>query len=555
MLSHLQIQNFVLIDQLELSFTNGLSIITGETGAGKSIVIDALALLLGERADLSVIGQYQNKCDLSAIFNISKQPAVIAWLREHDYADDSEEDCIVRRVMYKDGKSRQTINGSPCTLQQLKEFSLLLINIHSQNQHQLLLKATHQRQLLDFFGNHPSVCQNVKEHFQQWLQIKNKLAQLVDRQQNLHIQKDLILFQINELEKVQLIEGEYEQLDQEHKRLANVEQLIQHCQMALELLCDGETNAQSLLYKGQQKLDSIKGHERLSSASGLLTNAAIQLNEAVSEIRGFWDQLEINPERLQHVEARLSTLHSLARKYQVSPHELTQVYIQLSTQLAELQGINEQLLTLQTEYDTAWQSYLSAAKQLHEKRQGAALKLSKKVNSSIQKLGMPSGQFSISLSWSEETASVNGCDSIEFLISSNPGQPSQPLRKVASGGEMSRIALAIYVATAESNTTPILVFDEIDVGIGGSTAAVVGELLKKLGKTAQIICITHLPQVAAFGDQHFCVRKEISKKKSETSIALLTEEEKIYEIARMLGGITITERTLEHAKELIGVTC
>lgn len=552
MLTYLQIQNFVLIDQLELEFSEGLSIITGETGAGKSIVIDALSLILGDRTDTSIVGNFQNKCDLSATFTIDNLAQVKHWLEEQDYVIEDNEECILRRLIYKDGKSRQTINGSTCTLQQLKELALLLINIYSQNQHQLLVKSSQQRDILDRFANNQAFCENVKNNYQQYLRRQQQLEDLLKIQDNYEAQLDLLNFQINELEKVNVVAGEYELIDQEHKQLANAETYINQCQNSLGLLCEAEPNAQALLYHTQHLLQNLPQNDQLNSTNHLLNEAIIQVSEAASELRSFLNHLEINPERLQFIESRLSKIHLLARKYQVSPVELFSVYEKLSFELDELKSVRERVISLEEECTSLWQHFLKDAKTLHDSRTTAALKLSKKVRESIQKLGMPAGEFIIQVDWQENNPSPYGCDQIEFLISANPGHPAAPLRKVASGGEMSRIALAIYVATAQSNTTPILVFDEIDVGIGGGTAAVVGELLKTLGKTAQILCITHLPQVAAFSDHHFCVQKLTKGKQTQTSIKLLSEKEKIGEVARMLGGMTITKRTLDHAKELIG---
>lgn len=551
MLTHLRIQNYIIIDQLELDFSNGLTVITGETGAGKSIIIDALTLVLGDRADSSVVANSKDKCDLSACFTINKILAAQEWLQEQDFTADENQECIIRRVIHRDGKSKQSINGFPCTLQQLREFVLTLINIHSQNQHQLLVKRNFQRTLLDQFGLTEKLAEKVGNSYSAYQLQQKKLIELEKIQQNFEVQRDLLTFQIDEFEKLSLVENEYQQLDQEHKQLANAEHLIKNCQSALECLSESEVNAETLLYHAQQCLPNKEQHEKLTTVNTLINDAIVHVTEASSELRDFLDRLEVNPERLALIENRLSKLHALARKYQVTPSEVLSVQTRLTTELQELLQINQEVTSLKQQSEQLWQEFLATAKLLHDKRQATATKLSKVIQTSIQKLGMPGGRFSVNVTWQEDQPSIHGCDHIEFLISTNPGQDLQPLSKVASGGEMSRIALAIYVATAQKNTTPILVFDEVDVGIGGGTAAIVGELLKKLAQTAQILCITHLPQVAAFSDQHYCVQKKIHNKQTETSIKILSQQEKVEEIARMLGGITITERTLAHAQELV----
>lgn len=385
MLTHLQIQNFVLIDQLELQFFEGLSIITGETGAGKSIVIDALSLILGDRTDTSIVGNFQNKCDLSATFTIDNLASVKHWLEEQDYLIDDSKECILRRIIYQDGKSRQTINGSTCTLQQLKELALLLINIYSQNQHQLLVKSSQQREILDRFANNLVLCEQVKNNYQQYLRQQKQLEDLLKIQDNYEAQYDLLNFQINELEKINVVAGEYELIDQEHKQLANAEQYITQCQNSLDLLCEAEPNVQAMLYSTQHLLQNLPQNEQLNSTNHLLNEAIIQVSEAASELRGFLNHLEINPERLQFLESRISKIHLLARKYQVSSAALFSVYEKLSQQLDELKSMKDRVTTLEKECASLWQNFLKDAKKLHDCRSTAALKLSKKVKESIRK--------------------------------------------------------------------------------------------------------------------------------------------------------------------------
>lgn len=552
MLTHLQVQNFIIIDKAELAFNKGLSVITGETGAGKSIIIDALSLVLGARADNNFIGPFQEKCDVIASFDLTNTPQASAWLQQQEYGEAPWQECLIRRILQKDGKSRQMINGYNCTLQQLKEFLALLINIHSQNQHYLLSKRSHQRDLVDSFCNHPELLEQVKQDYLTWHENEQKLETVRQLQQRGAMQQELLEYQITEFEKLALLPEEYEQLDKEHKQLANASQIILDCHKALSQLSGSEeVNAADLLYQAHSALAHIQHYDdKLQSANELINHAIIHLDEASAEIRHYSEQIDLNPERLQTVEARLAKIYELARKYQVKPQALSAIFEKLSIELHEIKDAQNQYQIL---YDRSLEflaTYKNSAAKLHASRNKAAISLSKILSQQIQELGMPGGKFSVTIE-STDQISPHGMDLIEFTVATNPGQTLQPLTKVASGGEVSRIALALYVATARKKTTPILVFDEVDVGIGGGTAAIVGRLLKSLSDHTQVICITHLPQVAAYGDQHFSVKKATHKQQNAATIVALGEEDRITEIARMLGGLTITEKTLAHARELV----
>lgn len=551
MLTHLHIQNFIIIESLDLEFHQGLTVITGETGAGKSIIIDALSLLVGGRADSQIVGPHQDKCHLSASFIIDEIPAAKDWLIDHDYLEKGSFDCIIRRVIHQDGKSRQMINGIPCTLQQLKEFMPLLMNIHSQNQHQLLTKRNHQRDLLDAYSNNSTILEEVKNLYQCWLENQQHIERLLQLQKD-NAQRDFLEFQVTELEKAALLPNEYEQLDKEHKQLSNAEQILTNCQTALTLLSEDENrSAQTNLYQAQNSLQNLQNYdEKIATIVELLNHSIIHLEEAIGELRTFIHQIEINPERLNYVEKRLAKLHELSRKYQTAPQTLSEVSLQLQRQLTEFSDVNNQYEKLLKKSDELKDCYHKAANQLHKIRLKSAKFLDEFISQEIQKLGMRGGQFHAQVTPIDELTAF-GSDQIEFLVATNPGQTLQPLSKVASGGEISRMALAIYVATAQKKTTPILVFDEVDVGIGGGTAAIVGKMLQSLSQSAQVFCITHLPQVAAFGNQHLCVKKSIVQNQTITQIIELTDTNRVEEIARMLGGMTITEKTLAHAKELI----
>jgi DNA repair protein RecN (Recombination protein N) len=562
MLTNLQIINFAIIDHLDLDFQEGLTVITGETGAGKSIIIDALAVVLGGRTDNTVIRTNQLRCDISATFNTQTIPLAKHWLLDNEYygaelqqqnQKDSQQ-CIIRRILYQDGRSRVTINGFPCTLQQLRDFTPLLVNIHSQNQQQLLIKKSYQRELLDNFANNKLLRDEITNIYCQWRETQKKLAQLQETQKlNSHL--EFLCYQMEELDRLALTTDEYENLDHEHKQLANAEQLTQNCLEALTLLSKSEQiSALDLIYNAQQPLENIKDkNSKIQQILELLSNAIILIEESCSEIRNYQSQIEINPEKLQFVEQRLEKIHELARKHHVAPQALTKLHENLQNEIQSLQNAETYIGTLQNQLVQLAQDYQLVAKQLSQKRYEAAQKLDKVITSHLERLGMPGGSFKISLQTQESEMTAYGREQVEFLVSANPGQPLQPLHKVASGGELSRIALAIYVVTAKKNTTPVLIFDEVDVGIGGSTAAIVGQLLRSLAASVQIFCITHLAQVAAYGQQHLRADKQIVANQTLTQIQSLEQEQRTAEIARMLGGMTITDKTLAHASELL--TC
>ncbi len=554
MLNHLQIKNFIIIPELDIDFKEGLTVITGETGSGKSIIIDALTILLGGKTDSSIVGKNENKCNLSACFNLTNTPKALQWLSEKDFETAQAEECLIRRIIGKDGKSRQMINGIQCTLQELREFASLLIHLHSQNQHQQLTKRQYQRELLDQFSCHLTLCEEVKSLYYEWVQNQNKITQLSETQKNAAIQLELLQYQITEFEKLNLLPSEYERLDAEHKQLANREQLIKNCHSALAKLAEDDRSAQCFLYQAQSQLSAmVHFHEKLQSSSDLLNHAIIHVEETVNELQDYLSAIESYPERLAEIETRLSTIHQLARKYSTSPRDLPLIHNKLIEESENLQQSEAMLATLNEEATILANQYSAVAKKLTDSRKQAALTLTNKISEKMRSLGMPGGIFEAKLSHKEQF-SPYGLEEIEYLVSMNPGQAPQPLSKIASGGELSRIALAIYVITAEKNITPILVFDEVDVGIGGGTAAIVGNLLKSISQTAQVLCITHLPQVAACGNLHLLVKKQIAQNETHTTIIQLTASDKIQEIARMLGGLSITENSLAHAEELIATS-
>ncbi|AHG19100.1 recombination and repair protein [Chania multitudinisentens RB-25] len=551
MLAQLTISNFAIVRELEIDFQPGMTAITGETGAGKSIAIDALGLCLGNRAEGNVVRQGASRADICARFSLADTPSARAWL-EHNQLDDSNE-CLLRRVIGSDGRSRGFINGTAVPLSQLRELGQRLIQIHGQHAHQLLLKPEHQKQLLDAYAGEPALQIAMRQAYQQWHQSCRELAQHQQQSIERDARKQLLQYQLKELNEFAPQAGEFEQIDTEYKRLANSGQLLTLSQQALQLLADDEEhNMLSQLYSTKHLLVELAGmDEKLSGLLEMLEEASIQISEASDELRHYTDRMDLDPNRLHELEQRLSRQISLARKHHVAPEELPNLHQQL---------LDEQQLLSQQENDHQHlsaavalhhQQSLILAEQLHQKRLYYAAELAILITDSMNTLSMPHGKFHIDVHFEPEYLNSEGANRIEFCVSTNPGQPLQPLVKVASGGELSRIALAIQVITARKMETPALIFDEVDVGISGPTAAIVGRLLRQLGESTQVMCVTHLPQVAGCGHQHLFVSKQTDGTETETQMSSLGKQARLQELARLLGGSEVTKNTLANAKELL----
>lgn len=552
MLQHLSIQNFTIITTLDLEFKSGMTVLTGETGAGKSILVDALLLTLGGRTDSNLIQPGHERCSITATFALEKIPVVQQWLSDHDLA--SETECLLRRTINSDGRSRGFINGQAVPIQQLRELGNLLINIHGQHEHQTLLKPEKQRALLDAYAKHLPLVKRVQQLYTQWQQATQELSALEAEQQQRTARHDFLSYQINEFTKLALQPDELKQLDTEQKQLANAEQILTDYQKLLAILNEQEdANALDLLNTAQMQLQHLQSiSPTLSNPIELLNNAIIQVEECLSELEHHFEKIELNPERLKIVEERLTAIHDLARKHRVPVDELFNLHTKLATELEQLANSDIRHQQLQTKIDGLKQEYSQAAQQLSQGRHRAAERLTPLICASMQELNMTGGQFAIKFTENlEQPFSPYGLERVEFYVSANPGQPLQPLAKVASGGELSRISLAIHVLTAQIDITPTLIFDEVDVGIGGGTAEIVGRLLRKLGETTQVLCVTHLPQVAAQGHQHLQVGKTTVNNITATKVHQLDKTAKIQEIARMLGGVKITKQTLAHASEML----
>ncbi|SDH55248.1 DNA repair protein RecN (Recombination protein N) [Pseudomonas flavescens] len=552
MLVHLSVHNYAIVEHLDLELDRGMSVISGETGAGKSIMLDALGLTLGDRADSGVVRPGADKADILASFDLGDIPEAHSWLAERDL--DTDGPCILRRVITAEGRSRGYINGTPCPLGDLKALGELLIDIHSQHEHQSLLKTDTHRRLLDEYANAQELARQVHLAAQRWKQTRSELERLASLGDEQRARHQLLSYQLEELENLGLGDNELEQLEQDHKALTNAEGLLAACRQVIEQCSESDAgNVLSALTSSLSRLGGVQGQPGpLNEAANLLASAQIQVEEAVGELNRFLDHFEADPQRQQQLEERLDTIYTLARKHRIQPGELPAMQQQLFDELEGLNADDQASERLSEELASYGRHYQQKAAELSARRQKAAGKLSKAVEKEMQTLGMPGGRFSIQLQ--ENTSSeptVSGLEQVEFLVSANPGQPIKALAKVASGGELSRISLAIQVITAQTSRVPTLVFDEVDVGIGGPTAEVVGQLLRRLGNRGQVLTVTHLPQVAAQGHQHLFVHKVRGNNATRTAVSKLSDAHRVEEIARMLGGIDLTEESLAHARKLV----
>lgn len=549
MLSLLKISQFAIVENLELECSRGFSVITGETGAGKSILMDALGLCLGDRADGSVVRAGAERADVSALFLVGHLPDAMAWLRERELDEDDE--CTLRRTFSRDGRSRAYINGRPATLGDLRAIGERLIDIHSQHEHQTLLRKDSHRQMLDSYAGLRALADSTSAAWRDWQQASQRLAQAeqagADRSARLEIVEHLL----RELEQLALTPGEYERIEQRHDTLAHVDSLQQAGAQALMLLDEGDGDTATRQLQRALRLLEEHAHRApaLSETVEMLRSALIQIEEAAPGLRHFLDTLEADPGELERLEQRLGHCHQLARKHRVVAADLPAVLEALSgereqlTDLADLSRLAAQAAALE-------QHYRTQAGDLRRARTQAAETFCSEIQTFLHGLGMGNARLQLAMTALDKPSS-HGLDDIEFLFSANPGQPLRPLGKVASGGELSRLSLAIQVVHARHSPVPVMVFDEVDVGIGGGIAEVVGRLLRALGEHAQVFSITHQPQVAARGHHHLRVEKRVRDGHTHSIVASLSRAERIEEIARMSGGLTITPETLRHAETLL----
>jgi DNA repair protein RecN (Recombination protein N) len=553
MLQTISLRDFVIVDQLELDFSTGFTVLTGETGAGKSILLDALSLVLGERADSSQIREGSNRAEISALFKIDAEQAehFTQWLDEQGFPiEDQGQNLLLKRTIESNGRSRAFINGSVATLAQLREAGDQLVDIHGQHAHQLLLKGGAQRELLDRHAGLLPLAAEVAQAFKTLNDSRRRLEQAENAGQDIERERERLEWQLEELTELSPQEGEWTSIQAEHARLANGAKLIGGCQEAIEVLSDSDNAIESSLSKVCSSIGALAEHDpALNSIGESLQSAQIQLDEAIHSLNRYVQKLDLDPDRLAQVEERMQALHGAARKYRTETDELPKLLLETSERLDALTA-SQNIDALREKVQQEEAAYLKLAKQLSQKRKLAAADLATLVTNAMQDLSMAGGRLEIALVPLADGGSY-GLEQIEFLVAGHVGSTPRPLAKVASGGELARISLAISVITSKASFTPTLIFDEVDAGIGGAVAETVGKLLHQLGQSHQILCVTHLPQVAAQGNHHFKVSKAQSGEKTISQVQPLGRGERVEEVARMLGGATITDTTRRHARELL----
>lgn len=551
MLTQLTIQNFAIVRFLELDINNGLTTITGETGAGKSIAIDALGLCLGERAESAMVRPGEEKTDISARFDICNNLAARQWLDENEL--DADDECILRRIVTHEGRSKAYINSTPVPVSQLRILGTHLVSIHGQHAHLELLKPARQLAIIDEFGHHQGLKKQVSTSYQQWQTLRHEKERRQSLQTEQQARQQLLEYQVDELDQFNLQVDEYQQLEQQHKRLANSSELLTTCQQLSQMLYqDDNANVMAMLQQAARKLSGLIEYEpELQSTFDMLQEAMIQVEESGQQLSHTADQLEVDPQQFTELEERLSQCLDLARKHQIPPEQLPQLHQKLSDELRQISDDDALLAGMNEQIEQSWQTYCKQAAKLTKARQRQAKQLSKLLEQSIRQLSMPKAHCQMQIIEDSDHPSPGGWDKAELLVSTNPGQPLQPINKVVSGGELSRIGLAIQVISAEHIRVPTLIFDEVDVGISGPTAAVVGHMLRQLGKTNQVLCVTHLPQVAGNGHQQLRVSKKQQHQQTETLMESLSGEQRVEELARLLAGNEVTDIALANARELL----
>lgn len=553
MLAHLSVRDFAIVDRLELELRPGMTVLTGETGAGKSILVDALGLTLGDRASARVVRNGSQQAEVIAVFEPAPGSDAARYLTEQDLAGEDGE-CILRRTVGADGRSRAYINARPTPLQNLRELGDLLVDIHGQHEHQSLLKASVQRRILDEHAGHGELLAEIASIVDAWQSAHAAIEALAGGPEGREQRLDYLRYQVAELATLDVRSDELDALDAEHRRLSHAKDLLDVCTRGLEEL-DGDADAAIATRLAALTADLGEMSAIDPDAAGigeLLEGAGIQLSEAVAELRQYRDRIDLDPGRLEALEQRLSAVHDAARKHRVEPRELPALHARLREEVDTLESAGTRLAELQGERDALQGRYGKVAAALHEGRVRAAKELEDVLTKSIRGLGMPKGRFRVAVTEEPKARPTRGgFDAVAFQVAVNPGQPLLPLARVASGGELSRISLAIQVIATRDTGVPTLIFDEVDAGIGGRVAEIVGRELRRLATNRQVLCVTHLPQVASLAQQHVQVQKRSRRQETRTDLRNLSGEGRVEEIARMLGGVTITDQTLAHAREML----
>ena len=552
MLTHIHVRNLAIVDEIDVELTSGMTALTGETGAGKSILVDALGLVLGDRADSSFIRHGCDRAEISAAFDLQGNTTASDWLNQQDLDMDGE--CQLRRIISREGRSRGYINGQVAPMQSLRELGELLVDIHGQHEHQSLLRSTVQRDLLDSFGGHQHLLTETAASCKDWKTARQELQSVLNDDADRDARLDLLRYQLQELEALQLNSEEIKNIDAEHARQANAGRLMEASQQALNRLdADEGAAAYNLISQALEELSVLADMDKqLEHTTRLLEESSVLVQEGIDSLRHYSESLEIDPERLQWLEQRTGLLHDLARKHRCTAGELPDIETNLRRELELIENADQHREKLQEKLIVLEQDYLAVSAKLTAKRKKAARAFGKDITAAMQTLGMQGGIFEVNVNSRKDSAfGHHGLDDIEFMVSANTGQPVQALSKVASGGELSRISLSIQVISAGSAIIPTLIFDEVDSGIGGGVAEIVGQQLRALGSDRQVLCVTHLPQVAALADQQMQVSKLSGEDSTRTRIRALNDDERVDELARMLGGVKITKQTREHAREMM----
>lgn len=552
MLMNLQVRDFAIVEVIDIEFDSGMTVLTGETGAGKSILVDALGLVLGERGSAKLVRDGAKRAEFSAEFDISGLKSASDWL--HGQSLDVDGECLLRRIINADGRSRAFINGNPVPLAQLKTLGELLLDIHGQHFHQSLARRPVQRELLDHFGGLLEQRASVATCYSTWTAIADRLKGLLDADAERSSKLDLLTFQLQELDSLALEQGESSALNSERQKLQNSGRLADGVSVALEALFDSDSsNANSLIAEAARSVANLAVFdESLKPLVEMLNSASIQVSEAAESLRRYGDDIDMDPGRRDWVEERLDAIQAIARKHRVAADEIPALHVRMQNELDELKNSEEHGRKLETQAVALREDFLKKASLLSKARGKAAKSFSAAVTEAMSGLGMPGGHFEVAQTrLADDAARPWGIDDIEFLISANPGQKPQSLAKIASGGELSRMSLSIQVIASDGSAIPTMVFDEVDSGVGGGVAEMVGRRLQEIGYSRQVLCVTHLPQVASLADQHMRISKVSDGKSTRTGLQVLGKDERIEELARMLGGVEITTKTLDHAAEML----